>query len=311
MPSTTECHPAVSVDLGSTYGAYFFGLIASASLFGVACMQIISYFRHHSRSDPALMKWTVAVIWLFESAHFGNTIYGVHYYLVVNYNNPSALMNIIWAPAVNLGLLACVVFIVHLSYARRIYILTDRKVKVLPLSICFLALLNLAFSWIVTGFLLSGDNRLGHLPLTLTKVALAVAAFLDIVIAASLTVILHKSRPRTPKNLQVYAFGTWGRTDTLINRLILYTINNGILTTVLALLVMFFIIFDNRDLIYLALADVVSKFYAISMVTMLNSRKRLSEQLRPDPSKQTLTDSFANFPRTETTTRLSFELRAQ
>lgn len=95
-------------------------------------MQIISYFRHHSTSDPALMKWTVrtvyptafvlltakqvAVLWLLESVHFGNTIYGVHYYLVVNYNNPTALVNVIWAPAVNLGLLVGGVFSVLSDY---------------------------------------------------------------------------------------------------------------------------------------------------------------------------------------------------
>ncbi|KAF9025437.1 hypothetical protein BDZ89DRAFT_79798 [Hymenopellis radicata] len=288
MSASPHCHPVVPVDLPTTYGAYFFGLIASATLFGVVCMQVVAYFRHHSSSDPALMKCTVAILWLLESAHFGNSIYGVHYYLVVNYDNPSALMDIIWAPPVNVGLLACAVVLVHFIYARRIYILTDRKLKMLPVSICFFAIVNLAFSWVVAGFILLGDNHLGDLPLTLSKVTLGIAAVLDIVIATSLTVILHKRRPRTPKNLSTSS-GAWGRTDTLINRLILYTISNGILTTVLALVVMFFIVFDSRDLIYLALGDIMSKVYTISLVTMLNSRRRLSEQLRPDPSKQTLT----------------------
>ncbi|KAF8896920.1 hypothetical protein CPB85DRAFT_203296 [Mucidula mucida] len=39
--------------------------------------------------------------------------------------------------------------------------------------------------------------------------------------------------------------------------------------------------------------EVLSQFYTILSVTMLNSLKRLSEQVRPDPSKQTLNHSLA------------------
>ncbi|EIW53080.1 uncharacterized protein TRAVEDRAFT_53496 [Trametes versicolor FP-101664 SS1] len=67
-------------------------------------------------------------------------------------------------------------------------------------------------------------------------------------------------------------------TDTLLNTLIAYTINTGLLTCTLSTLCLFFTILQPYNLIYFALNMPITKSYTNSMLTVLNSRRALADR---------------------------------
>ncbi|KAM5541046.1 hypothetical protein V8D89_005357 [Ganoderma adspersum] len=82
--------------MDSTYGALFIGVLVSAVLFGVITLQAFVYFQHY----PADRWWTkLAVCWLcfLDAFHLSLSAHFAYYYIVVNYDNPSALLWLTWS----------------------------------------------------------------------------------------------------------------------------------------------------------------------------------------------------------------------
>ncbi|KAF8490830.1 hypothetical protein F5888DRAFT_1807870 [Russula emetica] len=96
---------------------------------------------------------------------------------------------------------------------------------------------------------------------TLATTALSLGVATDILTAASLSYFLHKMRTG------------YKRSDTLINRLIIYSVNTGTLTSIFsgAVLVTYNMMPDN--LIFIALYFILSKLYANSCLATLNMRR--------------------------------------
>ncbi|KAL7278347.1 hypothetical protein ACG7TL_008323 [Trametes sanguinea] len=69
------------------------------------------------------------------------------------------------------------------------------------------------------------------------------------------------------------------RTDSLIEVLIIYSINTGLLTSIFGLLTFIFAIILPGNLIYLGIAVVGVKLYANSVLAVLNARKSLSNRV--------------------------------
>jgi len=96
---------------------------------------------------------------------------------------------------------------------------------------------------------------------TLASTALSLGVATDIFTAASLSYFLHRMRTGYKKS------------DTLINRLIIYSVNTGTLTSVFsaAVLISYNMMPDN--LIFIALYFLLSKLYANSCLATLNTRR--------------------------------------
>ncbi|KAH9481048.1 hypothetical protein JR316_0005567 [Psilocybe cubensis] len=103
--------------------------------------------------------------------------------------------------------------------------------------------------------------ELPGLPETLAKISLSTAVAIDVTIAATLSYFLHSSRTGIKQ------------TDKLINRLMKYTINNGVLTTVFDIITLTLVITRPRDLIFLAFSQVLASLYSNSFLATLNSRR--------------------------------------
>ncbi|KAL0953747.1 hypothetical protein HGRIS_004936 [Hohenbuehelia grisea] len=95
-------------------------------------------------------------------------------------------------------------------------------------------------------------------PSMTASLALSIAA--DVLIAGSLTYYLHHSRS-----------GMKG-SDHLINRLMVYAINNGMLTSILGIAVIALTAPGIHDFIFLAVFQVIGNLYTNSMLATLNAR---------------------------------------
>ncbi|EJF56507.1 hypothetical protein DICSQDRAFT_163857 [Dichomitus squalens LYAD-421 SS1] len=69
------------------------------------------------------------------------------------------------------------------------------------------------------------------------------------------------------------------RTDDMIQTLIVYTINTGLVTSVAGLFTFVFALIMPRNMIYIAVGLVATKLYACSVLALLNSRRYLSSSL--------------------------------
>ncbi|KAJ8481486.1 hypothetical protein ONZ51_g5962 [Trametes cubensis] len=96
------------------------------------------------------------------------------------------------------------------------------------------------------------------------SVGYGLAVLCDIIIASAFICVLRRSRT-----------GFKG-TDTVLDVLILYTVNTGTLTTVVGLLFIIFGIALPNNLIYAAISIPGAKLYSNSVLALLNSRSCLS-----------------------------------
>ncbi|KAF5365649.1 hypothetical protein D9758_003160 [Tetrapyrgos nigripes] len=101
----------------------------------------------------------------------------------------------------------------------------------------------------------------------IASTGLACAAVADLLIAASLSFYLHRSRTgiRT--------------TDSIINKLLLYAINTGLLTSIFALTDMICFLTMPNNLIHIAFNLMIGKLYTNSLLASLNVRDSLREEL--------------------------------
>ncbi|KAH9481918.1 hypothetical protein JR316_0006448 [Psilocybe cubensis] len=170
-------------------------------------------------SDGRLIQMTVVSLVVLETLFVALSIHSLNHYLIINYFNPLALLKNVWSLDISYGIIASNVLIVHLSYAYRIYHVSGRK-ALIPIAVVIVALIHFSLGWVLVAvlFRLSSVEQIPGLPETLGKAILSSAAAIDITIASTLSYYLHKKRTG------------FKQTDKLINRLIKYTINNGILT---------------------------------------------------------------------------------
>ncbi|RPD56867.1 hypothetical protein L227DRAFT_578531 [Lentinus tigrinus ALCF2SS1-6] len=98
------------------------------------------------------------------------------------------------------------------------------------------------------------------------SVGVGLAELADTIITAALIYSLHRSRTG------------FESTDTLIDTLIMYTINTGLLTDVFNMASFICAIVMPDNLIYAGIVIVSSKLYANTVMTVLNSRKSLASK---------------------------------
>jgi len=113
----------------------------------------------------------------------------------------------------------------------------------------------------------------------------ALAAAGDVLIALVLCTMLQRSRTG------------FRRTDTMINKLMLFTINTGLLTSLCAVASLISIVAAPSTFIYIAFYFTLGRLYSNSLMATLNARKSIRGE---DPEAITL--SFRGMHKTGSTT---------
>jgi len=253
--------------LNTTFGALLIGIVVSAALYGVTCTQVFFYFQNYNSSDGIVIKGTVILLLILESLHSAFSIHAIYYYTITNYFNPSALALATWSSALTIGVSGGIILVVHLFYARRVYYMSRKNVPLVGV-ILLLALAHFGVNTTITAralklkfFTKLSSKSFAHV--VIASISLALSA--DFMIAASLSFYLHTGRSGIES------------TDTLINKLMAYVINNVILTSVFDIIDLIFVITEIDNLIFLAIFQIVGNLYTNSMLATLNSRQSLHQ----------------------------------
>ncbi|KDQ32916.1 hypothetical protein PLEOSDRAFT_1098904 [Pleurotus ostreatus PC15] len=268
---------AIAID--NTMGAALIGCILAAALYGVSTVQTFFYFTHYSR-DPWYTQQIVLAVWVFDTLHQALITHTVYHYVISNYFNPTALGNMIWQeyPARSIGQRfhwthrAKVIHSqFHIAYRKRpnlfpsylmhrIWRLSGKKIWPLILIGPFIVgefMCSLVFT--ILSLQMTTFAELTSLKgLSMSVNVLAAAG--DLLISICLVLMLHKRRTGFKKS------------NTIISRLIIFTINTGLLTTMCAIASLISILVWDTTLIYVSFFFCIGRFYANTLLATLNAR---------------------------------------
>ncbi|KAH9894219.1 hypothetical protein C8Q73DRAFT_745781 [Cubamyces lactineus] len=226
-------------------------------LIGVILAAMYYYYTRYPR-DPWHIKLLVTAVWTTDSIH-QHTIHGpsVYWYLITEYGNPTALTLLSKTIIVEVFFNAFTGLFVQSFFAARVWKLSGKKLYlVIPVAIlvagefCDLYLKTFLDLVQIKGLSISIN---------------AFAAAGDVTIAAILCTILHQSRTGFSKS------------NTLINRLMVFAVNTGLLTSVCACLSLITIVALPNTFVYICFFFLVGRLYSNSLMATLNARKSLRE----------------------------------
>ncbi|KAI1791396.1 hypothetical protein LXA43DRAFT_1094544 [Ganoderma leucocontextum] len=271
--------------MDSTYGALFIGVLVSAVLFGVTMLQAFMYFQQY----PADRWWTKAAVcwlWFLDAFHLTLSAHFVYYYIVVNYDNPSALLAMTWSYKLRSVVDAFVVVSVHTLYTFLLGIdehvepfgKEDRRWsaqkitlqqsvarwimrRIVPYFVSLVVVIGYALAIVMCleTFRLDTFVRLSHAPFA-TYVPLVCSTFTDIIITGSLCYFLARCQTES------------GAMNGVLRTLMFYIVNTGIISSMCSVMGISMMIAYPRTFIAPAIEFLVIKLYINSYLAMLNAR---------------------------------------
>ncbi|KAG1733046.1 uncharacterized protein EDB91DRAFT_1301101 [Suillus paluster] len=215
--STQDLIP--QIDLRSTFGALFIGVIVAAVLFGATNVQAFVYFQTHRDTGRTFYKLVVIWLWILDTLHLALIIHCVYYYLVINYANIGALTDVVWSFKLQIIIDVFIVYGVHVLYVHRLWIVSKGRSRVLPIIVGIIVVLvsgvAITLMWAIYQCHVFADLVTIEWS---TYMTLGTITFLDIIIASSLCYFLATSRTG------------FSGTDSLVTKLMGYIVNTGCLT---------------------------------------------------------------------------------
>ncbi|KAI0330297.1 hypothetical protein GY45DRAFT_1434763 [Cubamyces sp. BRFM 1775] len=250
-PFDSPAFPSKTPSLDDTFGAFLL-----ATFLGLIYLRLFP-------NDTKLLKAIVAFTVILETVHSVLCMHICYFYLVTSYFNPIALLDGVWSIRIFPMLTALVVLLSEGFYARRVYLIGTRyRPVVLAVPVLMLVVLGFAAAASVEAFVQPTFADFSKVAWT-SSAGFGAAVAIDFLLTGTLIIALHKSRTG------------FKRTDTLIDVLIIYTINTGLLTGILSVLSLIFALVAPDNMIYFALNLIATKCYANSLLAVLNSRKTL------------------------------------
>ncbi|KAJ7810309.1 hypothetical protein B0H14DRAFT_3880691 [Mycena olivaceomarginata] len=217
----------IVVNLTASFGYMVIGTVFACMLWGISCMQAFMYYAEY-HDDPVFLKLLVGVLWSLDTAGIILLLTGLWPTLIGNWGSVEILgkglpgiLHHTWLSGV---LSTCV----QLLFIWRIYKLGGYRMEwVLPAFLSVLCFYQLTTSIAFCAIGLKNDTIAALATPTMKALQISnrgctVAS--DILICVSLMGILAKS-----------GMPTWKKSQQMISRLIIVTINSGLWTAILQL----------------------------------------------------------------------------
>ncbi|KAF9465441.1 hypothetical protein BDZ94DRAFT_1253822 [Collybia nuda] len=264
-PSSSGPAPALPA-FDNTLGALLIGGLVAMALWGITCVQTFTFFTRKSRDRP-WFKFMIASLWLldtFDSVLNGHILY---FYLVTNYLNPIAIITPVWSVVIHVAITSISNYIIRTMFALRFYKLSKGNVAVTA-WIMAISTTDLVCGIVITA---KAFGIVSYLDLdklsSLMYLDFAAGTASDLSVALALSFLLVTSRTG------------FRRTDSLINVLMLYTVNTGFIVALDATLGMITYAVMPHNFIFLGFYLLLSKLYLNSYLAALNARDDLRERI--------------------------------
>lgn len=242
----------------STFGAVFLGTCIAAVLTGVVSTQTLMYFRYYRR-DGIPTKSMVFAVWLLDLFHTALLINSGWVFLIANFGNTDT-DQIPPSFAISVVVMALTTIFVHGFFINRVYQLSRNPFIVAPMVVLGLLRIGSASATCIKML------EYGKTSLFLEKakwafvVGSATSLALDFWLTLTLLYYLWKSKTG------------FESVDSVIDKLSLYTLQSGLVTTIVITLAIGFWIGAPDNFVHLALYFSIGKLYANSLLVALNAR---------------------------------------
>jgi len=244
----------------NTLGVAFIGLVFAALLNGGSMIQAWYYFTYQSDTWP--LQFLVGAVMAFDTIHQALITQTVYMYIITNWGNPAGLQAIVWSNVkVEVIFNGLIALLVQSFLGMRVWRLSNRN-KILTSIIVLLVLGQFVAIIMTTAVSPQTETyaqavKLGALPILVNTLAAAG----DVVIAASLCILFCRSRT--------------GRFETKIDKFMLFALNTGLLTSLIAVGSLIVLVVARDTFIYLAFFFCIGRLYTNSLLATLNSRKAI------------------------------------
>jgi len=233
-------------------------VIISAVLYGVCLLQAFMYFMRY-KQDSLFLKTLVTITVLFDAIHLVFITHTVYHYLVTNFHHPQTLERLTWSVIMEALFTGVNGAIVQTFYTYRAWCLNKSYFLTPLILFLILATVGSGMAWVILAMQIRTYRQLLHIsPLTITINALSTTV--DVIIATTLCILLNKARTG------------FKRSDTIINKLIIFVVNTGVLTSCCAIASLISLVLSPDSLIYAAFYFCIGRFYTNSFLATLNAR---------------------------------------
>ncbi|KAI0353771.1 hypothetical protein OH77DRAFT_593239 [Trametes cingulata] len=251
------------ISLGGTLGVIFIGSSVSSMLYGLTCLQTMTYFRSKkAKTDSRGLHLLVAMLLLFDSAHQAIVIHICYNYLVLGVKDPFRLAILVWSVPIEVFLNGILAIMLNSFLTLRLWRLSNHNILLTALAGALsLANLGTNISYGVRGYqykdLFEAEAMLR--PHGIAGLSISVAN--ELMISTSLAYYLYSRRTglRRSKNI--------------VNRLIALTVTTGMLTTIFDVVDLIAYTTARDNLYVLFFNFLLAKLYANALLTSLNGRE--------------------------------------
>ncbi|KAJ7063707.1 hypothetical protein C8F01DRAFT_1134040 [Mycena amicta] len=236
------------------------GVLVAYALFGVTTSQVYTYYTRFPNDSYSMKLW-VAFIWLCEAAHVGCIAQTLFAATIKDYMHPERLGGVSLAMLISIVFTGVIAALVQSFFGLRIYKLSRKPY--IPFIIFVLALAQIVFS--IVPFI--GAHQISEIEQQQSWVIyaeLGSSAANDFIIAATIVVHLWSEKSHAHDGTVV-----------VLQKIILWTIETGIITSAAALLALILFATKPESFGWLAVEVVVAKLYSNSLLASLNSRSTL------------------------------------
>ncbi|KAL0576605.1 hypothetical protein V5O48_005362 [Marasmius crinis-equi] len=250
--------------LDDTFGWLYIGTVLAMALWGVTCIQTWWYFDNYPK-DNKWLKLTVFTTFLLDTLHQALITYAIYIYVIQNFGDTTFAVSVDWSLYIEIVVNALTAWVVQSFFTYRIW--TLRK--------------NIPITVIVYLFVLA------NLGSSLAFVAQGMSQNLDTF--AKFTKLKNLSMMVAFLSASKTGF-SWS--NHIINRLMLFSINTGILTAACACASLLFILALPNTLVYFGFYLTIGRLYTNSLLATLNARNLIRNQRgRSEPSQYDTTSN--------------------
>jgi hypothetical protein len=238
--------------------------LLSAALFGCLACQSYWYFARF-RNDHLALKATVSAVILLQLGHFICIILTLWTMTVSTYGDPSQLTVLPLATDLLVPFSGLTVFITQSFYAFRLWRLTGNVF--LPILCQIFSVIAQTSTFVLTGTIMN-ITVFGHSQIILIELTFVARAVCDLSTTAGIAWSLKKKRNPDIKD-----------TVTMIDRLIKWTIETGLVTSLMALtLATWLLTLDQQSFLWIGLWLLWPDVVGISLLISLNRRLLLRDR---------------------------------
>ncbi|KAG7086323.1 hypothetical protein E1B28_002286 [Marasmius oreades] len=252
----------VDTTVDNTLGAVLVGFAVACTIYGILLSQVFSYFSSYPL-DRWVYKFLVLLILVMETSDQALIGHVIYHYGITNFAKPFVLLkgDVTWSFILQQTIGDIVGAIVKSSFTLRVWRFSECNwvITVILMSLVF-GQLALSLAYTVKAFRLSSVFQAVQLQ-TLGSVTLGVGVLTDAAIAVALCYFLNRLRTGHRHS------------DTLVNSLVRYAVNTGAITSAVSLTTLILYNLYPHNLVFIATFFILSKFYAISFMATLNTRR--------------------------------------